>query len=464
MRKERALQVSYRKSLEHYYLVISAEPEEAEDYQLQMVLENRIPGLLPMEVKLREGRREFFYDVSSLQPLGRVYERRELKGEEIRKVFLGILDAMSGLRDYMLEESCVVLDPQYIFVEMDTGVVRLLFLPLPAGDAQKEEDPMLQPAEFLMEHADHRDPQAALYAYRIYQTIRKGNYVMADLRRVLEESAEANGGRTERIPQVTEDAGYDLEEPLEVAQSRKPPKGPGERQRIKPREKQEQKREQKSENGSTKSKAPIILAVILVLGGALFCSGNLPGIYPDKAGKLVAVAMMIAGVAVFAVQQIREKNGERSSSDEPVKATEDLDDIFADLEPVKKEVSEERPQECYTGGEEAEEEYGKTIFTGDLDVPAENILMDVTRKKEYRIEHFPFTIGKMKDCVDLALTDRTVSRIHARILQKNGKAYLQDCHSTNGTYINGVQLEAEETVMLEKDDEIEIGKVKFRYV
>ena len=80
------------------------------------------------------------------------------------------------------------------------------------------------------------------------------------------------------------------------------------------------------------------------------------------------------------------------------------------------------------------------------------------------MEHFPFTIGKMRDCVDLALSDRSVSRIHARVLMKDGHAYLQDCHSTNGTYLNGVQLEVEETVMLEREDEIEIGKVKFRYL
>jgi len=86
------------------------------------------------------------------------------------------------------------------------------------------------------------------------------------------------------------------------------------------------------------------------------------------------------------------------------------------------------------------------------------------KKKEYPIDHFPYTIGKRKDCVDLALTDRSVSRIHARIVQKNGRAYLQDCRSTNGTYLNGVQLEPEESVMLEREDEIEIGKVKFSYL
>ncbi len=460
---KKTLQVSYRKSMEHHYLVLSGKTEEREDYQLQMVLENRIPGLLPMEVKLREGKKELYYDVSSLQPLGRIYERKELRGEEIRKVLVGILDILGGLRDYLLDENGVVLDPQYIFTEMESGAVRLLFCPATEEGTEKEEDPMLQLAEFLMEHADHRDPQAALFAYRIYQTVRKGNYVMADLRRILEENAGTMDGRTERIPQVTEEATEDFTDPLYEAEkeprSRKKPKEPG------------KTTERSGEEPDKTGHAPLILAVVLVLAGALFCSGNIPGVYPDKAGKLAAVAMMAAGVAVFVLQQIRGKRAGQASPATVEKEAPDLEDIFADLDPVKKEevsgrfAGQDSEAEDYLDPRDAaEEEYGRTVFTGDLDVPAGNILLEVAKKKEYRIDHFPFTIGKMKDCVDLALTDRSVSRIHARILQKNGKAYLQDCHSTNGTYINGVQLEAEETVMLEKDDEIEIGKVKLRYI
>ena len=89
--------------------------------------------------------------------------------------------------------------------------------------------------------------------------------------------------------------------------------------------------------------------------------------------------------------------------------------------------------------------------------------MEKGKNRSIVIKKFPFTIGKVKGRVDLALSDPSVSSIHARILMDEGRAYLQDCHSTNGTYLNGVPLEAEEKVLLEKDDEIGIGKLRFSY-
>ncbi len=97
-------------------------------------------------------------------------------------------------------------------------------------------------------------------------------------------------------------------------------------------------------------------------------------------------------------------------------------------------------------------------------IPLEEILKEKGKNKEYPIRHYPFTIGKVKDCVDLPLKDGSVSRIHARILKEGGKLYLQDCHSTNGTFLNGLMLEAEERVAIERDDEIGIGRVRFQLI
>ena len=456
-------QVRYQKSMEHHYLVVSQEGQLREDYQLRMVLENRIAGLLSLEVKQREGRKELYYDVSSLQPLTRIYDRRELSGEEIRRIFTGILDALGGLHEYMLEEGNVVLDPEYIFTDPEEGKIHLLFLP--GSGTEEGDDPLLQPAEFLMEHADHRDPQAAMCAYRIYQTIRKGNYVTKDLRKALEGEATGSGAVTERIPKVSVDPEKEwFAEPADLRRE-------NERMPLSEEDlfgRSEAELHPQSENrgnaGGGSGKAACIAAAGLILVGILVCSGAIPGVYPDKAGKLVAFAFILAGAAVILLQHRKAKKGGNMTEADPLEAA------FADMAPRELSSREFPARELpmavpvRAAEKEAEENYGKTVFVGAVDVPVENVLVEAGKKKEYRIGHFPYTIGKRKECVDLALTDRTVSRIHARILWKDGHAYLQDCHSTNGTYLNGVQLEAEETVMLEREDEICIGKVKFSYL
>ncbi|MBP3296244.1 MAG: FHA domain-containing protein [Lachnospiraceae bacterium] len=466
------LQIRYQKNLEHYYLVVAAEADHEEDYQLRMVLENRIRGLIPMEIKCREGRTNLYYDVSSMQPLTRIYDRRELSGTDIRKILYGIMDVLGEMQDYMLEEDSAILDPAYIFADMENGTIHLLFLPKGEGEAA-EEDPLLAVAEFLMEHADHRDPQAALCAYRVYQTIRKGNYVTEDLRRAFEEKETASAEQTVRLPELQADCGEPLWEDRgpEGREAKNRPEADTELLELP--ETAEAERMESAE----KNRIPFILAVVLILAGSLLLSGSIPGWYADRAGKLVAGVIVAAGAGIPFLQLRKRPDGGKKSNDRDALTPGDIEDVFADMDlresyrtdPVGRNRSPEEPDvsqnfEAEAGERDPEENFGKTVFVGAVDLPAENILVEKGKKKEYPIDHFPYTIGKRKDCVDLALTDRSVSRIHARIVQKNGRAYLQDCRSTNGTYLNGVQLEPEESVMLEREDEIEIGKVKFSYL
>ena len=73
---------------------------------------------------------------------------------------------------------------------------------------------------------------------------------------------------------------------------------------------------------------------------------------------------------------------------------------------------------------------------------------------------FPCVIGSRQDCVDILLNDRSVSRMHAQIDEAQGKLFLYDLNSTNGTFVNGQRIKAEEREIKE-GDEIQIGNVRF---
>ena len=55
------------------------------------------------------------------------------------------------------------------------------------------------------------------------------------------------------------------------------------------------------------------------------------------------------------------------------------------------------------------------------------------------------------------LDDKSISRIHAKITEEKGCLYLEDCNSTNGTYLNGMPLDVNDHIMLEHGDEIKLG-------
>ena len=71
--------------------------------------------------------------------------------------------------------------------------------------------------------------------------------------------------------------------------------------------------------------------------------------------------------------------------------------------------------------------------------------------------------GKKKEEVDVVLDDVSVSRMHARLEQRNGKVYISDLNSTNGTVRNGDLLAMNEEVALEPGDKLMLGRVCFTY-
>lgn len=69
-------------------------------------------------------------------------------------------------------------------------------------------------------------------------------------------------------------------------------------------------------------------------------------------------------------------------------------------------------------------------------------------------------IGRATDregAVHVALSDRGVSRRHARLLWRGGFWWLEDLGSTNGTYVNGEPVDA---CWLQPGDRVEVGKTQ----
>lgn len=65
------------------------------------------------------------------------------------------------------------------------------------------------------------------------------------------------------------------------------------------------------------------------------------------------------------------------------------------------------------------------------------------------------------DGLDLSLAgESTVSRRHAEIVRSGGALSVRDLGSTNGTFVNGIRIEAETPLTL--GDTVQFGSVRFR--
>ena len=70
------------------------------------------------------------------------------------------------------------------------------------------------------------------------------------------------------------------------------------------------------------------------------------------------------------------------------------------------------------------------------------------------------SIGRSKDA-DVQIDDRYASGIHVRLFSREGRHWVEDMNSTNGTLLNGASLHGEAELI--DGDTIQIGDTVFRF-
>jgi pSer/pThr/pTyr-binding forkhead associated (FHA) protein len=70
------------------------------------------------------------------------------------------------------------------------------------------------------------------------------------------------------------------------------------------------------------------------------------------------------------------------------------------------------------------------------------------------------TLGR-SDAAEVRVEDPFASSAHARIFSRGDQMYLEDMGSTNGTYLNGRQLDGSER--LRSSDIVRIGDSEYRF-
>ena len=73
-------------------------------------------------------------------------------------------------------------------------------------------------------------------------------------------------------------------------------------------------------------------------------------------------------------------------------------------------------------------------------------------------------IGKVRGITDVCLEGKGISRIHARISQDKKGCSVMDLGSTNGTFVNGVQLQERQRQYLEKGDEVRFAEAAYEFL
>ncbi|MBP3926542.1 MAG: FHA domain-containing protein [Clostridium sp.] len=480
------MEVRYRREMNHNYMIIDASAQES-GYECRMLAGNHIEGLLRFRVRYGEEKREFYYEITSRQPLRRVLEKRKATGEEIRRILLAVVTVVRRIEEYLLPEEQLLLDPDFLYVDPDSFDVRLCLLPGHICDWPKELSALLQ---YLLEQADPQDKEALVLAYHLYQESLKENYGAADLMKYLAPSEKP-------VPEKGLSAGEQVSgEEIIFGKGRVSGEEKrieketflGEEKLLSVEETFGEKAEKKENTRLTPPRRRIGWTVFrsCVFGflGAeaiLWYLRGTEGLQSYGIFPVIGFFVLLAGNIFLETGKKGSKNGRRDHrivSEENGRTKSEEDHRTGSAGPKNsgagapswelRAESEDDYRDRVRKREEEEmkksREDGTVLLTELGEAKGIGRLEPLDREAEcIEIPYIPFIIGKHPQLTDYCLLRPTVSRLHLRIDQKENVCIVTDLNSTNGTSVNGYALQANETVSIKTGDTIYLADVGFRF-
>ncbi len=159
------MKVTYKRELDQNYMVIEQE-EFKEQYQVEMLVRNQIPGLLSCRLSLIDRKALFYYEITSRQSLRLVLERKRLSSRELRLMLEELLAVVQVCSEYLLDTDKIFLNPDYIYLEPDSWELSFCYFPFCQQDIQEE---LLELAEYLLDHLDSQDQKVVSLGYEFYR-------------------------------------------------------------------------------------------------------------------------------------------------------------------------------------------------------------------------------------------------------------------------------------------------------
>lgn len=451
------MEYRYYRELKHNYLVFEDQGKETEDerYQYKILESGRIKNLVPCAQRNINGNKFFYYEINSMQNLRDRFSSSKMGIQQVKRLLSDIKKLMDGLSEFLLGLEGIVFNIQSVYTDLSTGEFKFIYCPF-YDEKTSFSDFALQ----LLEIVDECDGEASDLIYKLCEeSAKSGDFIYEVIENVSEEVAG------EIVPEaavykepVREEISYeeDLfeEEEKEIATAK------------------DSRLQRANKRLSGKLQLFFSLMFALLVGAMVYIRMNY--ILSSEENVLSIVVMVISAVtgAVALIGGFKDmkkaspQKGTESKDEDEDEYDDDLDeeDSFYEVkEPVVETMHRTRKVSTDTGSFPKKTKTEGATVVLDQERSGELSLFSRNLDKTVRIplENLPITIGKMEECVDMTLGDPSISRMHCRIEESMGRAFLRDLGSTNGTFRNGLKLKPQESVMIEEGDEIRIGRVCF---
>lgn len=158
---------TYVREMNRNYLILSGKEDEMElDYQMRMLTENEIPGLISAQIRQVDCHIEYYYEISGRVSLAQYLARHQMQYKELEALITGLHQVSGAAEEYLLDIDQVLLEPELIFLNQKGDTVSFCY----GKDRNSSFLAHLRELmQYLLVRLDHSDEKTVRVGYALYQ-------------------------------------------------------------------------------------------------------------------------------------------------------------------------------------------------------------------------------------------------------------------------------------------------------
>ena len=461
-------------SISNYLVLRAKDCSSILNYQVQMLLNNNINGLLKFNINYVGNGLNCFYNVTSKCSLANFMSRKKFSRNEFLIMALNIINNICRIKNYLLHDCNILLDERYIFVEPER--IELYFVYLPFSGIKNDYKTffiklIVDMANFYREDSDN-------YLQRLLEVIKSDLFNLSILKAQLEILLKID---IKNQVQALENYTDDTADPVrEKRMGRKADKKINEKTDKKSRtaaqarnikiplsneennntenykpgiiQKKDIEKTIKEETGKKVNTGFILLQPILLIAYIFAITSGFIDTGEGKSITAIIGFVILASVDILVFRLIRERNGNtfKGNGTEVISFIADKmrAGVFSEKEYPGKEAIPRAETDTVSKQESSKDKIPEPqgVYIGETEIirkPGINAgayLKETQGEAVIEFDKSSILVGRMEGLVDAVVNSSAVGKIHAEILSEEGIYYLVDCNSRNGTFVNDKRL------------------------
>ncbi len=465
------------------------------EFQVDMIRSNRIPGLLPLDMRRVDSRIQLQYDVTGKWRLKDLLDNKEFTGLEFVALLEKLIQALTGSEAYLLEITQFELSEEHIFLDGNLEP-RLLYLPVKNTQNIHERFKELL-LQLIIYRARIKDQDSGPVISGILNTLKRENFNLYSFQKTLRTLSS----QSETRPVVAEPI-YKPAAPVSLGDLVPPENRPVPPQINQPKSvmkksepvKTQHKSQEKAQfqtiteyKSKTKYKPWVVIVILIfqvaLAAGVLFGYGPVYGATEDATTAYAAMALMVLCLDGLALKNLLKAENRIEVQIPIQKKVKVQSDAAQPLKAAPQPIAPPSPPVNFNKQVISNSSLnipGTAAYDTELLTPAhmpgsganDTVVLTAQPAAPYLVRKGPIqeiirlkqpslVLGRQADMADYVIDDPAIGRMHAELSWASSLYQIRDMNSKNGTFVNGQRLSGPLPVNLFIGDEIKLGPLEY---